>query len=86
MPSITSTTNTRGPIWWKRHYGVRTDRYKLIHYYNIDEWELFDLESDPDELLSVYDDPAYTDVREQMHQRLTDLRTQYRVPETDPVP
>jgi len=37
----------------QRHYGVRTDRYKLIHFYTIDEWELFDLETDPDELNSV---------------------------------
>ena len=45
------------------HYGVRTDRYKLIHFYTIDEWELFDLENDPHELKSVYDDPAYADGR-----------------------
>ncbi|MCK7537964.1 MAG: DUF4976 domain-containing protein [Marinilabiliales bacterium] len=32
----------------KRHYGVRTKRYKLIHFYNdIDAWELYDLEKDP---------------------------------------
>jgi arylsulfatase A-like enzyme len=42
----------------QRHYGVRTDRYKLIHYYQIDEWELFDLENDPIEMQSVYEDPA----------------------------
>ena len=35
----------------KRHYGVRTDRYKLIHfYYDIDVWELYDLEEDPNEM------------------------------------
>jgi len=42
----------------KRHYGIRTDRYKLIHfYYDIDEWELYDLEKDPHEMHSVYNDP-----------------------------
>ncbi len=62
----------------KRHYGVATDRYKLIHfYYDIDEWELYDLEKDPNEMKSVYDDPAYAEVQEQMHQRLTELRAEY---------
>ena len=33
------------------HYGIRTDRYKLIHfYYDIDQWELYDLQNDPNEL------------------------------------
>ena len=70
----------------QRHYGIRTDRYKLIRYYLIDEWELFDLETDPDELSSVYDDPAYADVRERLATRLEEIREQYQVPETDPVP
>src|SRR5690606_293510 len=62
----------------KRHYGVRTDRYKLIHfYYDIDEWELYDLETDPDELVNVYDNPAYADVRATLHARLKELREQY---------
>ena len=35
----------------KRHYGVRTERYKLMHfYYDIDEWELYDLKEDPSEM------------------------------------
>ena len=38
----------------KRHYGVRNNRYKLIHFYNdIDEWELYDLQKDPHELHNV---------------------------------
>ena len=44
------------------HYGVRTHRYKLIHYYKQDEWELFDLKKDPEELRNVYADPAYAKV------------------------
>jgi arylsulfatase A-like enzyme len=60
----------------KRHYGVRTDRYKLIHfYYDIDEWEMYDLQEDPNEMNSVYDDPAYSDIQEMMHQRLEELRS-----------
>jgi arylsulfatase A-like enzyme len=70
----------------QRHYGVRTDRYKLIHYYLIDEWELFDLERDPDELRSVYDDAQYADVREGLAVRLRELRSAYGVPEIDPLP
>ena len=42
------------------HYGVRTERYKLIYFYTLDEWELFDLETDPRELKSVYADSAYS--------------------------
>lgn len=62
----------------KRHYGVRTDQYKLIHfYYDIDEWELYDLEEDPSEMNNVYDDPEYTSVRENMHQRLIEMRKKY---------
>ena len=37
----------------RRHYGVRTQRHKLIHFYNLDAWELFDLEKDPNELQSA---------------------------------
>jgi arylsulfatase A-like enzyme len=62
----------------KRHYGVRTDRYKLIHfYYDVDEWEMYDLEKDPHEMKSVYDDPTYASVQKNLHKRLTELRTQY---------
>ena len=62
----------------KRHYGIATDRYKLMHfYYDIDEWEMYDLEKDPSELKNVYDDPAYADVRTDLHKRLEELRTGY---------
>mgnify|MGYP000988828448 FL=1 len=62
----------------KRHYGIATERYKLIHfYYDIDEWELYDLEKDPHEMHNVYNDPAYAEVREMMHDRLTALRQKY---------
>lgn len=62
----------------KRHYGVRTDRYKLIHfYYDIDEWELFDLQEDPNEMKSVYGDPGYAEIQEKLHDKLDELRLQY---------
>ena len=62
----------------KRHYGVATDRYKLIHfYYDIDEWEMYDLQADPREMNSVYDDPEYAEVQKMMHEKLTELREYY---------
>jgi arylsulfatase A-like enzyme len=61
------------------HYGYRTHRYKIIYFYNDGlglkgsgyytyppEWELYDLENDPEELNNVYDDPAYAEIREQL--------------------
>ena len=62
----------------KRHYGVRTDRYKLIHfYYDIDEWEMYDLEKDPQEMKNIYGDPEYLEVKESMHNRLVEMRDKY---------
>ena len=46
-------------------------------YYDIDEWELFDLEKDPLELTDVYDDPAYREIRDSLHVELQKLRDQY---------
>ncbi len=60
-----------------RHYGVRTERHKLIHYYQTGEWELFDLEADPQELHSVHADPAYAGVRSELETELGRLRTLY---------
>jgi arylsulfatase A-like enzyme len=65
----------------QRHYGVRTDRYKLIHFYNLDEWELYDLARDPSELRSCHDDPQYAEVRERLHAELDRLRAELEVPE-----
>ena len=60
-----------------RHYGIRTERYKLINYYNVGEWELFDLDKDSQEMVSVYSDPDYADVVKDMKSQLDELRTQY---------
>jgi arylsulfatase A-like enzyme len=63
----------------KRHYGISTDRYVLIHfYYDINEWELYDLEKDPDEMKNVYNDPAYTKIRNNLKSRLKILQKHYR--------
>ena len=62
----------------KRHYGVANERYKLMHfYYDIDEWEMYDLKTDPDEMNNVYGSPEYADVQKEMHAKLTELREYY---------
>jgi arylsulfatase A-like enzyme len=63
----------------KRHYGISTERYKLIHYYyDIDEWELFDIKTDPLEMKNVYNDPAYASVKDDLHERLKKLMIKYK--------
>ncbi|MCB9904388.1 MAG: sulfatase [Planctomycetes bacterium] len=59
------------------HRGVRTDRYKLIHVHPLDQWELYDLETDPDELHNRYDDEELADVQADLKARLERLRAQY---------
>ncbi len=69
------------PSWHsvKRHYGMRTDRYKLIHFYNdVDEWELYDMERDPRELTNVINDPAYIDVVPALKYQLKQLQQHYQ--------
>ena len=67
-----------------RHYGVRTDRYKLIHYYIEGEWELFDLKRDPREMHSFYGDPEYAQIQANLKLELDRLRKELGVPEKDP--
>ena len=70
-------------------YGVRTHHHKLIYYYGeslgqpgaVDEskppeWELFDLEKDPNELHRVYHDPAYADTVKELTGELARLQSQ----------
>jgi arylsulfatase A-like enzyme len=68
------------------HYGVVTDRYKLVHFYgdDVDEWELFDLKDDPRELRSVFDRPEYAQARKELEAELARLRKELRVPDPDP--
>ena len=67
----------------RRHYGIRTDRYKLIHFYghDIDAWELFDLKTDPHELHNLYGQPSMKAVQKQLHRRLEVLQMQYDDPQ-----
>jgi len=63
----------------KRHYGIRTDRYKLIHFYNdIDEWELYDLQNGTTERKNVINDPEYATVKKDMMQLLEETQKEYK--------
>lgn len=66
------------------HYGVTDGRFKLIHYYKLDQWELFDLASDPDELHSVYGVPDYAAPRQRLTDELARLRRELEVTSDDP--
>lgn len=73
------------PSWHsvKRHYGIRTQNYKLIHFYNdIDQWELYDLSNGKSERVNVFDDPAYAEVRDEMITLLEKTCIEYR--DSDP--
>ena len=68
------------PIWHKvqPHYGIKTDRYKLMHfYYSMDEWELYDLETDPNEMNNIYSE-APADLIENLKYELNELRKKYK--------
>ncbi|WOK07486.1 sulfatase [Imperialibacter roseus] len=63
----------------KRHYGIVTEDYKLVHfYYDVDEWELYDRKKDLQEMTNVYDDPAYADVVKDLKEKLAGLRVKYK--------
>lgn len=62
----------------RRHYGIRTKRYKLIHfYYDIDAWEFFDLENDTHELNNLYGDPDHHEIIEKLKIELRNLQEQF---------
>ena len=72
------------PHWVVPHYGIRTERYKLISYYTENQWELFDLEKDPDEMENLFIDnnrhiqPGYEAVVPQLVDQLKQLREKYK--------
>ncbi len=61
-----------------RHIGIRTDRYKLMRFYQLDEWELYDLEQDPDEKMNLYGREGTEVITADLKQRLEALRKHYR--------
>lgn len=63
-----------------RHYGVRTERYKLIHFYNdIDKWELYDLQEDPHEMNNIYGKKGTEEITAELKEELRKLQKQYQV-------
>jgi len=68
----------------KKHYGIRTERYKLMHFYDdIDTWELYDLEEDPKELNNQIDNPEYDDLQAKLRDKLAELQVKYEVTPKD---
>ncbi|MEK7781648.1 MAG: sulfatase [Verrucomicrobiota bacterium] len=56
------------------HYGVRTERHKLIYFHRINQWELFDLKDDPRELKNIVNDPKQTKLVTELQTELARLR------------
>lgn len=75
-----------GPHSVRRHYGVVTSRYKLVHFYEpeMNYWELFDLQTDPHELRSVYGQKEHAATQKELERELGRLRTELKVPAQDP--
>ncbi|MBC9797005.1 sulfatase family protein [Sinomicrobium weinanense] len=68
----------------KRHYGVRTKRYKLMHFYDdVDSWEMYDLETDPGENKNIYGDPKYSDIQQRLLVTLDSLQKAYGITEKE---
>ena len=63
----------------RAHYGVKQGRYKLMRFYgDIDQWEFYDLQTDPNEMRNRIDDPRMKDEIARMKDKLEELRRQYR--------
>ncbi len=59
----------------KPHRGIRTDRWKLIHFHTTpEEFELYDLQADPHESHNLYGQPAQAEIAEQLKKRMAELR------------
>lgn len=69
----------------RRHYGVVTDRYKLVHFYapDVDYWELYDRVKDPLEMKNQLGEPGYEQVEKDLRARVAQLRTELEVPADD---
>lgn len=63
-----------------RHEGVYDGRHKLMNFYDLGEWELYDLETDPNELKNQFANPDFADEVARLRKELNRLREQYEVP------
>ncbi|HMP77957.1 MAG TPA: sulfatase-like hydrolase/transferase [Pirellulaceae bacterium] len=61
------------------HDGIRTERYKLMYFVRTGEWQLFDLETDPQELTSVHNHPEYREIFAGVQRRYRDVKAYYQV-------
>jgi arylsulfatase A-like enzyme len=62
----------------RAHYGVRTQTHKLIYYWKKDQWELFDLVSDPQELHNLYGEPGHDAITKSLKSELHRLKQAMR--------
>jgi len=70
------------PYWHhvQPHYGIRTDRYKLIHfYYDTNKWELYDLKTDPNELHNLYGIQEFDSISDRLKLRLDELKKEVKM-------
>ncbi len=67
------------------HEGVVTEQYKLAYFWHTKEWEMYDRKLDPSEMRSVYDDPKYAKIRQQLEAELQRLRAETGAPENAPI-
>ena len=69
-----------------RHYGVADGSYKLIHFYekDVNQWELFDLKTDPNEMTSKYGTAEYAVVQNRLARQLALHRQKLVVPNQGP--
>lgn len=64
-----------------RHYGIRTERYSLIHFYNdINTWELYDIKKDPESMHNLYGKPGTEKLTRKLKKQLLDLQKMYDDP------
>lgn len=62
----------------KRHYGIRTRDFKLIHFYNdIDQWEMYDMNRDPKEMNNIFDDMEYASQKKELMDLLEKTQAAY---------
>ena len=66
-----------GKLMVAKHYGIRTQKYKLVHFYQFDEWEFYDLINDPSEDENLYNSDAFTSQIEKLKTLLNENRTKY---------